>query len=126
MKLKKKPVKIILISILSVCLLLITVNVGCKFYLLHTHNQIMNSEPDTSSWILENNNYKIEPEYKDRYISFTVEDKNGDIVFDFNNASWRAWDFKTISIQKDNDIFIDTGDMGKQIYEYKNNEWILK
>ncbi|MGN1443793.1 MAG: hypothetical protein ACI4XE_08085 [Acutalibacteraceae bacterium] len=88
------------------------------------HLAIINSEPDTSDWILTNESYEIKPQIKNREISFEViETSSGKTVYTTGDHGYRQWDFKTIKIRPDNDIEIVAGDMGTQILRYYNGQW---
>ena len=59
-------------------------------------------------------------------MSFHIENKKGEIIFD-SDGGWRTRDLHGIYfIDNSNDIVVDTGDMGKIIFEYNGETWICE
>lgn len=111
-----KKVLAIVLSIVSI--------ICISFLLIHSiNNDIVSSEPDMSKWILSNDNFVVVPTVNEN-ISFHIEDKQKRIVFTCDKE-WRIWDFKFLSIDKNSNITITTGDMGEQYYYYNGETWIF-
>ena len=106
-------------KILAVGLIItIAVLIPCCVYggIFFTHFMIVNSTPDTSDWILVNDDYTVCPVINNEDVTFYVEDKNGNTVFEADQG-WRDWDFKYINIDKNNVITVLSGDTGEYIYK---------
>lgn len=59
-------------------------------------------------------------------MSFYIENKKGEIIFD-SEGGWRTWDLRGIYFADDgNDIIVDTGDVGKILFEYDDETWICE
>lgn len=59
-------------------------------------------------------------------MSFHIENKKGEIIFD-SDGGWRTRDLHGICfIDNSNDIVVETGDMGKIIFEYNGETWICE
>ncbi len=105
--------------ILTVGLIItIAVLIPCCVYggMFFTHFMIVNSTPDTSDWILVNDDYTVCPVINNEDVTFYVEDKNGNTVFEADQG-WRDWDFKYINIDENNVITVLSGDIGEYIYK---------
>ena len=98
------------------------ISIPCFVYggMFFTHFMIINSTPDTSNWILTNDDYTICPVIDDESVTFNVEDKDGNVVFTCEE-SWRDWDFKRIDIDQNNVITADSSDVGTYIYKEDDN-----
>lgn len=118
----KKKVLIItaIILILIPCLIFAFDSSVCFF-----NDLIVSAELDFSDWKLSNEKYKICPVVNDNSITFYVEDKDGNVVFEAPQ-SWRTWDFKSINIDDDNIIIADSGDIGSSIYAEDGNGSYIK
>ncbi len=81
-----------------------------------THEQIVSSTPDTSAWKLENDEFKIVPVITEDAVTFYVEDKVGNLIFE-PEQSWRDWDFKYVNIDENSVITALSGDTGDYIYK---------
>ncbi len=88
------------------------------------HSAITSSKPDTSDWVLENDEFTVVVDIDDM-VSFHVENKQGEIVYKCSRE-WRAWDFKTLNINNNNSITVVTGDMGTQEFYYNGETWTEK
>lgn len=93
-------------------------------YITSIHTSLLSSTPDTSKWITQNNEFLIVP-IIDSYITFRVENQQGEVVF-ICNKEWRTWDFKSLNIDSNNVITIATGDMGIEKYYYNGETWIYQ
>ena len=100
----------------------IIISIPCFVYggVFVCHFMIINSTPDTSEWILSNDNYTVCPIIDDESVTFCVENKDGDIIFD-PEQGWRDWDFKYINIDENNIITAMSGDTGEYIYKPDGN-----
>ena len=59
-------------------------------------------------------------------MSFYIENKKGEILFD-SEVGWRTKDLYGIYFaDRSNDIVVDTGDVGKIIFEYNGETWICQ
>lgn len=105
----------------AVVALLVGVSV---FSIYAIHNAFINSKPDTTDWVLENDEFTVVANVGDT-VTFHVENKQGAIVYSCA-IEWRAWDFKSINIDDNNTITVVTGDMGTQKFQYNGEVWIEK
>lgn len=110
-----KKIAIIFLSVIS----FICVSFAIFFSI---NRSIVSSKPDTSEWVLSNENFVVVPEESET-ISFHIEDKQKRIVF-ICEKEWRKWDFKFLGIDKDSNITISTADMGDEYYRYNGETWI--
>ncbi len=117
---KKKVLLIILCIVFIVAGIGVVLNLD-KIILFAGQVAVMNSEIDTSEWVLENQEFKVVPEITDN-VKFKVYDKSNKLVFDYE-GEWRRWDFKRITLCDNNDIVIETGDMGTETFVYSNGTW---
>lgn len=117
-----------IVAVFACMLTLMMISITCGFLLMrNVHDAIMESKPDTSQWVLQNEEYEIVPEFEERQVRFhIVEKESGKTVFSTDEGGWRAWDFKRLDIRKNNDIVIITGDMGEQILRFGNGKWTLE
>lgn len=59
-------------------------------------------------------------------MSFHIENKKGEIIFD-SDGGWRTRDLHGIHFADgSNDVIVDTGDVGKIIFEYNGETWICE
>ncbi len=86
------------------------------------HREAVSSKPDMNEWNLKNESFSIIPVIDDT-VTFYIEDNQGKIVFSCNKE-WRAWDFKSLCINNNNDIVVITGDMGEEKYCYNGKTWL--
>lgn len=112
---KKKVLIILVISVISLFLIFNYVLPGLFI------NMLFSGKPDTSSWVLENNEFTVVPTVE-KTVSFYIEDKQGNIVYE--SDEWRSWDFKTLNIDEKNNVIVYTGDMGIQTFSYNGETWI--
>lgn len=112
--------KKVLIALLVVFLLVVTSVLS--IYVIHSST--ISSKPDTSDWVLENDEFTVVVAIDDT-VTFHVENKQGEIVYK-GSGEWRSWDFKTINIDNNNTITVVTGDMGEQKFHYNGETWIEK
>lgn len=105
----------------SVVLLLVVIS-GLSIYVIHS--SVLSSKPDTSDWVLENDEFTVVVAIDDT-VAFHVENKQGEIVYE-GSGEWRAWDFKTINIDNNNTITVVTGDLGTQEFQYNGETWVRK
>ena len=112
---KKKVLIILVISVISLFLIFNYVLPGLLT------NMLFSGKPDTSSWVLENNEFTVVPTVE-KTVSFYIEDKQGNIVYE--SDEWRSWDFKTLNIDEENNVMVYTGDMGIQTFRYNGETWI--
>lgn len=105
----------------SVVLLLVVIS-GLSIYVIHS--SVLSSKPDTSDWVLENDEFTVVVAIDDT-VTFHVENKQGEIVYK-GSGEWRSWDFKTINIDNNNTITVVTGDLGTQEFQYNGETWVRK
>ncbi len=116
--------KKIVISVIVVAVIIVLI--PCAVYLVDvsmifmTHKNNISSTPDTSDWILENEEYKVVPVTEEDSVTFYVEDKNGKVVFE-PEQGWRDWDFKYIHIDENSVITALSGDTGEYIYKLNDD-----
>ena len=84
------------------------------------HNEIINSELDTSSWALENEKYELLLNIDDssHSVNFVVIDKATDTKIYNAPHSFRSWDLKKISIDNENNILVQSGDIGDTVFQF--------
>lgn len=59
-------------------------------------------------------------------MSFYIENLKGEKVFN-SDGGWRTWDLHGICfVDNSNDIVVDTGDVGKIIFEYNGETWVCE
>ena len=108
------------IAILAVALL-----VGISALSVYSiHSAILSSKPDTSAWVLENDEFTVVSAVDDT-VSFHVENRQGEIVYKCS-SEWRSWDFKALNIDDNNTVTVVTGDMGEQVFCYNGETWVEK
>lgn len=117
----KKKAKVIIFSFV-VCILMslfvfVCASDNIMAYLVH--QAFVSAGPDTSNWVLENDDYTVIPITTDKTVTFYVQNKAGDVVFTCDKV-WRDWDFKSINIDKNNVITADSADVG--IYTYMSDD----
>ncbi len=114
---KSKKIIISLIVVAGIIIL-----IPCAIYLVDmslifmTHKANVTSTPDSSEWVLENDEHKVVPVIDEDSVTFYVEDKNGKLVFE-PGQGWRDWDFKYIIIDENSVITASSGDTGEYIYK---------
>lgn len=108
---------LIVVLIVSIAVLIPCCMYGGMFF---THFMIVNSTPDTSDWVLVNDDYIVCPVISDDNVTFYVTDKNGNTIFNAEQG-WRDWDFKYINIDENNVITALSGDTGEYIYKFDGN-----
>lgn len=114
---KNKKIIISVATVLIVALMIPCVVFAADYAVMFfTHSAIISSTPDTSEWILENDAYTVVPVIDEDSVTFYVEDKNGDLVFD-PKQGWRDWDFKYINLDENSVITALSGDTGEYIYK---------
>lgn len=118
---KSKKIIISFIIVVAVIVLIpIAIYVTDMSLIYMTHRANVSSTPDSTEWVLENNEYKVVPVIDEVSVTFYVEDKNGKLVFE-PEQGWRDWDFKYINIDENSVITALSGDTGE--YIYKLNEY---
>lgn len=117
---KMSKTKKIIISVAVI--LVLALMIPCVIYaadyavVFFTHRAIVSSTPDTSDWKLSNDTYTVCPVITEDNVTFYVENKDGEVVFD-PHKGWRDWDFKSINIDENNVITAISGDTGEFTYK---------
>lgn len=111
----KKKLTIALICILCLCLICVTV------WFFYTGIAIQHTTPDTSNWNLKNTEFIVIPIINDS-VTFKVENRKGNVVF-VCDEQWRAWDFKSLNIDDNNTITVESSDIGTERYVYDGRTW---
>ena len=115
---KKKKAVIISVSVLVFLILAVTAFCFVRPFVFHVN--MVNASLDFSDCVLENENYSliINEDKENKAIGFEIKDKNdGSTVFE-SPYSVRSRDCKSINITDDNDVIIESGDIGTVKYEY--------
>ena len=50
---------------------------------------------------------------------------SGDNLVYACKEAWRKWNLKSIEIMENNNIVVNSGDIGTSVYIYKNGNWFL-
>lgn len=119
--------KKLIISIVIIAVVLILS--ACCFFVYEciyvTYSPQNNGVIDTSLWQTSNEHYSLEfTDNSDGGIYFSVKNKNGDTVYSAPYG-YRKWDLQSIEIKENNDILVDSGDVGtvKYIYDTDKQTW---
>lgn len=128
-----KKMKRILVCIFAFAVVYLAVRGGIYMALIHYHYAfIVTAEPDAREWNLTNDIYRLEVTDKEidsgggksfTGISFKVY-SDDTLVYECKEA-WRKWDLKSMEILKNNNIVVDSSDIGTSVYIYKNGDWFL-
>ena len=129
----RKHIKRMLICIFIIGVLGLAVRGSIYMALIHYHYAfIVTAEPDTSKWNLINDTYRLEVIDKEinpgngksfTGMSFRVY-SDDELVYACKEA-WRKWDLKSMEIMKNNNIVVDSSDIGPSVYICKNGNWFL-
>lgn len=95
------------------------------FNLFYYHYLIVTAKPDPTNWNLTNDKYTVCPIIDDDSVTFSVNNKEGEVVF-YPNEGWRARDFKSINIDENSIITIISGDTGASVYVENGNDSFKK
>ena len=94
------------------------------------HILIINSSMDLKNSVLENNAYTLvlHENSQEKSVEIDVREKqSGEVVFSIP-YSIRSWDLKSIIIEENNNIVIESGDIGRIEYLFSTDDhfWTLK
>lgn len=111
----KKKLTVAIVCVISLCLICVTA------WFFYTGIAVQHTTPDTSNWNLKNTEFVVVPVIDDS-VTFKVENRQGKVVFACDEK-WRAWDFKSLGIDDDNTITVDSSDTGTERYVYDGKTW---
>lgn len=78
---------------------------------------------NNGEFVLKTNLYEAD---SIEFMSFNIENTNDEIVFE-SDGGWRTFDLHGIYFaDNSNDVIVDTGDVGKIIFEYNGETWICE
>lgn len=120
MKTRKKYYTVIAVLLIIIFLGLAIFVTATNFFVWF-HKEMISCKPNPETWTLSNDSYTVIPQIDDS-VTFEVENKNGEVVYSCKEA-WRSRDFKSITIDENNDIKVVSGDTGEVVYEYTDSTW---
>ena len=126
----RKCIKFSLLSVLTICLVIIFFLV-CRYVIPYYYYHGGNSSGEglyAHETVVRNDMYVLKTSIGEvdgmEVITFHIENKNGDIVYS-DDGYWRTWDFKKIYFaENSNDVIVETGDTGDTIFYYENGTWV--
>lgn len=129
----RKIFKRILICIFIVGALCLAIRGSIYMALIDYHHAfIVAAEPDVREWNLTNDIYRLEVIDKEidcgvgeSFTGMSFKVYSGDDLVYACKEAWRKWDLKRIEILKNNNIVVDSSDIGPSVYIYKNGGWFL-
>ena len=123
--------KKVLVSVLIILSVLIVAVIGLEIRYQYYHGGSPSGKgwyadetvEDNGEFVLKTN--LIEAEGIEM-MSFYIENSKGEKIFD-SDGGWRTRDLRGIYFaENSNDIIVDTGDVGKILFEYNGETWICE
>ncbi|MBE6799770.1 MAG: hypothetical protein E7529_01040 [Ruminococcaceae bacterium] len=123
--------KKILVAVLIVFSLLVVAVIGLEIRYQYYHG----GSPSGKGWyadetVEDNGEFVLKTNIMEadgiEIMSFHIENKKGEIIFD-SDGGWRTKDLHGIYfVENNNDVIVDTGDVGKILFEYNGETWICE
>ena len=114
---KKKKAIIILVILFIIVAIFIGIIV---LYMLYFHYSALNRTLDTSEWQLSNDDYYIEiiDDIQEQAVSFKAFSKDDNKLLYTSEYSVRRRDLVSIELKDNNDIIVDSHDVGMLTYKF--------